>query len=279
MKKNWIKGLLALAIVVSFAFSGNAITFSNSYSGAVDIKFSDWSNGQLYPTDSNGYGQNDGQEDAYGIFKVSTFKTPLAQTVWWDGKDGVELTGLYYGIDDDYWTVDTTGVDIKSIGGRLEIYEDASQDFDPSLGPAAYDPVAKTYTGATNGSLWLAIDFVPGIMFNNGDASDDHITYFNSLTSKTSPFTANGAFYGVVAGGSAASMFDSNQYKLESADSGMTVEADFFAQFDAEAPGDFDWLSNSEDPVSCTIVPEPISMTTMLMGIVGLFGYGIRRKN
>ncbi len=262
----------SLSLISSPVF---AFELRNGYRGPVEFKFSDFTAGTLYTTSSNGYGQANQQEDAWSIFKISTIKTPTAKTVWADGDNGEELTGIFYGLDDDFWTVNpsTGDLNIQSIGGIIDVYLDSAENFDPTAGPSAR--VGNTYPTVTDGSLFLRLALVPGIKYGNGTTIDDHITYDNNLDSTTTPFTGDGAFYLVVIGGSAASMFDSNDYQLVS-DSGVISYADFFGQFDTSAPGTFGWLAVSEDPIKGKAVPEPMSMLLLGSGLVGLVG--LRRK-
>jgi len=277
-----LAGLLALTTGSAFGFS-----LANNYTGPLEIKFSDWSTGALYDQSSGGYGQQDGTADSYGIFKIFTFKDLVGNTLWADGlTNPEELTGVYYDMDDDFWSVTPDGlggfdVNIQAVGGKIDIYLDDSKDFDPTKGPVgAHETLSSggsTYDTVTDGDLFLSLEFVPGIKFNNGNPADDHITYDNNLDGTTSPFTGDGAFYMNVLGGTHAWLFDSDYITL-SDDSGNVSQVDMFAQFDTVAPGSFGWLVNSEDPVRAFAVPEPISMTTFGMGLLGFLGIGLKKK-
>ncbi|MFA5261193.1 MAG: PEP-CTERM sorting domain-containing protein [Candidatus Omnitrophota bacterium] len=280
------KFVLIAALIASVSFVSTpvfAFDYSlNDYRGPVEFKFSDFTVGTLRGESSNGYGNADGVEDNFSIFKVSTLKTPTSQTVWYDGKDGEELTGILYGVDDDNWVVDAGGITYQSVGGIIDVYLDDTPDFDPTLGPNARTS-DSTYPTVSDGELFLRLALVPGIKYGDGDTANDHITYQNELDSTTSPFTGHGSFYLVVIGGSGAGLFDSNTWELVS-DNGVVSYADFWAEFDSTTEGaaaivagtDNEWLSLSEDPIKGKAVPEPMSMLLLGSGLLGLVG--LRRK-
>ncbi len=275
--RKWLPALLILGLVFCNTSTSSAFVLAGGYTGPLKFKFSDFSNGEVTPFSTPGYGHADGVEDSFGIFKVTTINADDAfnTLLWFDGKDGEELTGMYYNLDDDLRNASGGGVDIESINGKLDIYLDSTPDFSAAGGPGARSGTSS-YPTATDGSPFLKLAMAPGVKYGDGDPSNDYISYHNHLNALTNPITGNGVFYADVIGGTYASMFDTNGICITD-DSGVVHCRDFFNEFDTK-PGKFGWLVTSEDPVTGNVVPEPLTMILLGSGFMGMVGTRLRKK-
>ena len=268
-----ILGLLLLQIKPAAAFD------LGGYMGPLKFKFTDFSDGATAPFLVPGYGHADTVEDAFGIFKVSTINADdFASTLlWFDGKNGEELTGMYYNIDDDLRDlVGFGGLNIQSVGGQLDIYLDSTPDFNAALGPAGRTGTS-TFPTVTDGTPFLNLVMVPGVKYGDFIPANDYIVYNNDFNGTTTPFSGGGLFFADVTGGSWSSTFDSNAICMTD-DSGVNHCTDFLGQFDTTTVGAGPWLVKSEDPVSGTAIPEPATMFLLGSGLVGMIGTRLRKQ-
>jgi hypothetical protein len=245
--------LAALALAGSAVTAANAEPIFNGYVGQYQIKYAN------YETIVSSDG-----ETLSGIFKVSSIFDADNNTIWYDGKDGQELTGYFTGL----LVASITGTTTQTIdftGGSVYMYLDSTPDFTANGGPTAAF-VTNTNTTYNDGVLALSANFVPGIV--TGDATT---TFQSSITALTSPFTGKGTGYASITGGTLASILDSNSY--------LGGAADLLFESDVKAPtgGSKGWPVTSSDPVSGTSVPEPGTLALLGAGMLGLIGFK-RRK-
>jgi hypothetical protein len=247
------------------------------------------------------------------------------------GPDGV------YGTADD--PLDPTTAAPITFGGVLEIYQDTTKDYsqDPggvgrydaklpsgvpvpldagngpsfwtegAAGHVAGGPGADTFTGATDGSLWLGavlvelqylanvgvivdpatiggVPFTPGTVlrevldFSAGSGSG--FAYMNAVGGSLAPSLLRG-LAGPLA--DAAILFDLNTPIVTSDPDGSIAAG--LGQTGDETLSDTlvyqglgQWQVDSEDPVVFAIIPEPTSMSLLGLSLVGLLGARWRKK-
>jgi len=194
-------------------------------------------------------------EDGWGIFKVTAITDTSANVLWADGQDGMELTGVFYGLQDLSAVWDPIDLEwtIKSENLKMDIWHNPHGSFVPGLGPDGRGVEASQYQGITDvgGTLILSAETrAPGVY---------GLPEFQS--------TVNVAGYGDfrawadVTGGTQAANFNTNS-QLGGTD--LYLSSDLF-------PGTVDeWMFESSDPVRGRFVPEPFSLGLLGIGAVAL---------
>jgi hypothetical protein len=250
--------VLAVGLLVFIFATTSAFGFSFLKPWVGGIKFKYANREQETPGTGNGNGIIDQiGEQLDGIFKITSIHAldPSETLLWYDGKDGEELTGEFKGYTAAAITPGPTGLDIYFTGGTFDMYLDNTPDF------------AFTYpgVGVTDGTLFLSAVGTPGII---PPGPGPPITLAAHLDALTAPFTGKGAGYLQITGGSHAALFAQN---------GFGPGQDLFLNSDFSAPGSDGWPINSDDPVTGSIVPGPASILLLASGLIGLIGF--RRKN
>lgn len=272
MKRNWRKlgQAVALTAVIGAASAftatpAQAFSFLTPWNGPVEIKFINWE--QETPGTGNGNGVIDAVgEQLDGILKIKTISAADSGStlLWYDGKDGEELTGAFYGYTAAKINVQllTGQLEIDFTGGFMDVYLDNTPDF------------SATYpgTGVTDGLLFLSTAGTTGIhSFDNPFtlAYDESTTTLHStLNALTTPFSGNGTGYLEITGGAYASLFQTDTFG---------AGKDLYLNSDFSAPGIDGWPVKSNDPVIGTVVPEPGTLLLLGSGILGLGLVGRKR--
>lgn len=275
---------LLLASLFQPAFAGATL---DSILGPVEFKFAGFSTEQNTTAGSN--------ESTWAVGNVTSI-TDGFNNLWASGDDGDRLTFVMSGIAD----LSTTGAGPFSIynhgatGGigpdgkiHINIYLDTGPVTvaDVSGGPGARTDFYN-YPTLTDGSLWLALELVPGIVVDDPATALDEgalATLAQTAALTTSPTSGSGIFYASVVGGSAAGTFDSNGFTTL-----LGTQADMLGQFDFKpalttpgcAGGPVNpgcWENVLNDPVlGFAIVPTPAPI--LLLGLGALCAALVSRR-
>jgi len=263
-----------------------------------------------YPTLAGNAGETGWSVFVVDSIEIGEWKGPnniqgTGTDLYTDGFGGVELVGTIFGRTDSTITFYASGAqEIEFTGDRMTVYEQTHGTFDygaagssgriPALGSGVggpydtlYDSVGKTWVDDGDGIV------EPGEVVDT-PGSDMILTglgepgYFGLLatTEGYSLFTpAGGTGSGTVDeffsfdGGSELVFFDTDGFTPTK---GVLFDPADLRVHVTDAPvtvvGTFDWLTTSSDPVTGTIVPEPMTMFSALAGVSALVGYIRKRR-
>lgn len=279
---------LMLSGLAPAAYAGATL---DSISGPVEFKFAGFSTEQVLTPGSN--------ETTWSVGNVTSI-TDGFNNLWVSGQDGDRLTMMVYGIADFSVVPDGSGgfniYNNGATGGAADgkIHVDVWLDNGPTTvadvsgGPGARSGFGS-YPTLTDGSLFLAMELIPGIVVDDPNTALDegaNTTMFQSASAATSPASGDGIFYANVVGGSAMSQFNTNGFTTL-----LGTEADMIGQFDFKpaltAPGCAGgavtpacWENVLNDPV-LGIARVPVPAPILLLGAGALIGglMASRRRN
>lgn len=286
MKKAILSLSLATALGAASMSAAAIPSFSlGGFTGDVEIKYSNFESFD---------GALDAGTENYGVVKITSIvDANTSSTLWSDGQDGAELTGVFNGIKIKTVTPSGGQFVIDSTGGKLNLYINPLGSFASAGGFAqgavtGYTDVgggcvAKMlcYDGISNaagGGLFLSLAWTAV-----GVVADPTITVDGTFNSLTTPLTGSAQGYLNVIGGPYAGMFNSN---------GQLGGSDMFNQNSVCTPGQIGcvslsaaggapaaggWALRSNDPLRVTVIPEPGTLMLVGLSLLALVARGNRR--
>lgn len=252
-------------------------------------------NAALYPMANGHYYDSNGKrddevgydaslrEDGWGIltvteiYKTGTSASNPANILWLPGDNGnTELTAIFVGGVDNALvaSTDTIGAEvIQTQGIELFLYENTVASLDPSLGANGRTGFAS-YTGITGGTLCLDMLVTTGVGQISGSTGPAEFRAI--FTPDVGGATGSGSFASyvdLVPGTRDYDQFNTN---------GMLGGTDLSVNGTTTANTDFaqngNWTVLNEDPFRGNVIPEPITMLGVVLGIGGLAGYIRKRR-
>jgi len=294
-----VAGLL-LAVVT--AASGVPYT-DPSYVGPVVISVDDKASGTSYPAGAfPGIPGPGGRppEDSWGIFFVQTiYKGQVGATgaisaipggkLWGDTDGGRELVGIYWNVQDIAVSLDPgSGTQtIESVGMQFAIWEQDSGTLGANwnAGTTVRGANPWDYPGigtAGNPVLWATGNSVPGFLGVMVPGVTEYVSTFNPTVGAGNPAGGAKVYLEVNPNGAGVGSYntylDTNFYAspISTADLYLDMATTLNNPANQQAPGD-DWTVWSNDDATGVIVPEPMTVLAVFLGIGSLGGY-VRKR-
>ncbi|MFW6061306.1 MAG: hypothetical protein ACOC93_00710 [Planctomycetota bacterium] len=241
------------------------------------------------------------REDAFSVLRLTRVVADdgSGRVIWTDEESDSELVGLLYGLVDTGLAADAEGVrTMQAAGGYFEIWEQPSGSFNPETGPGGrtafggFEGIGRQ-GGVADSSLVLRGRTAPGVSRIPGTSGEAHSRIDVDPASSSSP-TGDGWFedgshsiYLDSQGGGwkqhPAFGQESPQVYWDAVDPrfGATRQGDLGLQMNIQPYTPLNsrdlWVIASEDPAAPVVMPEPITLVTILLGAGGVGGYARRR--
>lgn len=224
------------------------------------------------------------REDVWGIARLTRIENAAnaSDVLWLDGDNNEEIMVMFYGgIDVAIAPGPIAGQTVIQVDQlKFDFYQQAFGTFvaagDEDQGALGRTGFA-TYNGVTGGtSLWTTV-LNKGFAGIAGAGNAGFLTFFTPDVTGT---TGSGNFQLLldITGGTAQAAYDTNS---------QINGADFFTQ-GTTAPndgssvpiaglGNGQWTVFSDDPIRCNVIPEPVTLLGLMLGMSSLGGY-LRRR-
>jgi len=245
-----------------------------------------------------------GNEDAWGIARVTNITDPSNSVTYWDaGTSGTEITAIFFGIVDQSISysqlIPTSDRSISySQGFKFMMFEDPAINWNPNQGPLARAG-ALNYPTVTDGTLLLEAVGVMGILDTLQTTPGNPVWATHSADAILNWDSAAHNFVIGVQNGSGHAFADIADVDGDTVATGWQyagglfstsnplVNADIRLDWTLWPPGAVPtnpppvggvwWDLSDSDPVQMSYIPEPVTMAGLLLGI-GCLGRYIRRR-
>jgi hypothetical protein len=205
-------------------------------------------------------------DDGWGVFFLSTIQDLNVSTIEYynRGLAPFEITGIFWGLDDELITYNGTDQFIQSNDLQFAMFEGTPKNF--AQGNPLLRGAGETFPTVTDGSLiWTGNSVL-------GDALADPYEFRTTFTPTTN-IVGGGGFY------AATGAVDSwGEGPLNWMFAELLDGVNFKFQFTADGSGAGLWPLKSQDPIEAEITPELSSGGLMLLGMLPIGVAWFRRR-
>jgi hypothetical protein len=234
-----------------------------------------------------------GGSDTWGIFRVGYIDTvPVSDPQLFTNGPSAHITAIFWGLQDTSMTQTTnitTGVvtqDIQGVGLHAAFFYDTTPAGEWAAaaltGPSGWvwDGVNNrpTYAGITDGTLIWTMNSTSGV-----DQSVPAAEFVATFNSGAATFWSHGNMNLDIGSnewgtGSQNWTLDTNAMPGYDLSGNLGKFADLTLSFDGTDQGSGPWLLATSDPLDGNMIPEPVTMASLLLGFGCLSRYIRKRR-